>query len=322
MKRKRGTSIEDSKAYFDTLKTKEHYGHDGKVQSVGWSCTGLKLASASVDKNGRIWNFDKDGALISELSLKGHTESVERIKFHPKNPDVVASCSLDKTLRIWDVRSGKCTHSVDTKGQNINLAWSPDGQYLAVGNKKDIVSIIDTAKYKILKNHRFTSEIDEMSWNSTGDTVLLTTGSGSIKLMSFPSFEHKLSLQAHTSSAYCLQFDPLGRYLATGGADSLVQLYDLREMACVRTFDRLESPIRALGFSADGNFIASGSEDLKIDISDVESGEHVYTVDSRAQLLSLAWNPKKNIFAFTTEDTYNGRGVVSIFGVPKESKDK
>ena len=38
----------------------------------------------------------------------------------------------------WDVRSGKCVMNVATKGENINIDWSPDGKTIAVGNKEDL----------------------------------------------------------------------------------------------------------------------------------------------------------------------------------------
>ena len=44
---------------------------------------------------------------------------------------------LDTHFR-WDVRSGKCVMNVATKGENINIDWSPDGKTIAVGNKEDL----------------------------------------------------------------------------------------------------------------------------------------------------------------------------------------
>lgn len=38
---------------------------------------------------------------------------------------------------------------------------------------------------------------------------------------------------------------------------------------------RLDWPVRALSFSYDGKMLASGSEDLYVDISDVTTGEKV-----------------------------------------------
>ena len=38
--------------------------------------------------------------------------------------------------------AGKPTGTVNTKGENINISWSPDGHTIAVGNKVTINIVI------------------------------------------------------------------------------------------------------------------------------------------------------------------------------------
>jgi len=33
------------------------------------------------------------------------------------------------------MKAGKCSHVIQTSGENINICWSPDGKQIAVGNK-------------------------------------------------------------------------------------------------------------------------------------------------------------------------------------------
>lgn len=42
---------------------------------------------------------------------------------------------------------------------------------------------------------------------------------------------------------------------------------------------RLDWPVRALSFSYDGKMLASGSEDLYVDIADVTTGEKVRSLN-------------------------------------------
>ncbi|KAG5463800.1 MAG: hypothetical protein BJ554DRAFT_6395 [Olpidium bornovanus] len=80
-------------------------------------------------------------------------------------------------------------------------------------------------------------QINEVGWNLRGDRFYLTTGSGSIKLMDDEQTEAAMSVVGHTASAYCLDVDPTGRYIATGGSDALTAIWDERTFSCVRTID-------------------------------------------------------------------------------------
>ena len=70
-------------------------------------------------------------------------------------------CHLPALCYYWSPPppAGKCTHTVQTKGENINLCWSPNGQAIAVGNKEDVITIIDTKSYKIVHEEQFKYEV-------------------------------------------------------------------------------------------------------------------------------------------------------------------
>lgn len=60
----------------------------------------------------------------------------------PELPAIVAP--LLAAARFWDTRSSKNTATVSTPGSNLYMAWSPDSHHVAVGNREDVVSIVDT----------------------------------------------------------------------------------------------------------------------------------------------------------------------------------
>jgi len=106
--------------------------------------------------------------------------------------------------------AGKCTNVINTPGENINIAWSPNGTYLAVGNKEDDIIIIDIRKSAQVDNKKFSYEVtnnnergkdnynndiicsvqvNEIAWHPKGDALLLTTGYGTIELTRWPSWQ-------------------------------------------------------------------------------------------------------------------------------------
>jgi len=81
------------------------------------------------------------------------------------------------------------------------------------------------------------------------------------------------TIDAHLANCICLEFDKSGKYFATGAADALASLWDAKTLSCLRTFNRLEWPVRTLSFNHDSQLLASASEDHFIDIAHIETGQ-------------------------------------------------
>ena len=129
--------------------------------------------------------------------------------------------------------------------------------------------------------------------------------------------ESARTLHAHTANCYCIEFSPSGEYFAVGGADALVSLWHLQELVCMRTFGRLEWPVRTVSFSHDSAFIASGSEDPQVDIADVETSRQVHSIPCSAPMNSVSWHPTRHLLAYAGDDKNKSgqdEGSLRVFG--------
>ena len=73
----------------------------------------------------RVWAIDPSGRSTG-TELKGHQDSVDQLRWDPKQPEVLGTASGDKTVRIWDTRSGKCANAIETKGETSHTTSNPN----------------------------------------------------------------------------------------------------------------------------------------------------------------------------------------------------
>nr|CDS29489.2 tho complex subunit 3 [Hymenolepis microstoma] len=305
------SALQNLRQHFTTQnRIKETTGYGGKIHALGWNNAGTKLATGSSDKSVNIYQLDS--TRLSRLqTFRGHTDSVDQLAWHPSVNDILATVSADSTVRLWDCRSKRIT-TAQLKGENINLAWSPDGNTIAVGNKSDLISWLDVrTDLKVIQSEQFGCEINEFSWKPSLDLMLFATGTGAIMIYSGKPGEmrRECTLPAHPSNAI---------------ADALVSLWDADEFICLRTLTRLEWPVRAMGFSFDNQLIASASEDHFIDIGCVETGDQVYRLGTQAAAtFVLAWHPKHLLLTYSSEAKYDrDQGVIRMFGFPSDSDNR
>ena len=113
----------------DKCEPKEFKGHKDRILDQGFNVDGSKLGSSSNDSKIIIWSLTGSG--FEKLSeLKGHNDFIDKIAWHPENDNILASVSLDKTVKFWDVRLKSAIRTEKTKNVYCNVAWSPDGIYI------------------------------------------------------------------------------------------------------------------------------------------------------------------------------------------------
>ena len=178
---------------------------------VKWSHSKFDTTIATAAANGRIVLYDLNSPSVEIGRLHEHTRQVHRVAFNPHQGALLLSGSQDATIRMWDLRALGDPRSVRTCG-SINtfpgynegirdLKWSPsDGVEFAVGTDNGTVQ----------------------RWDFRKEGAPL------------------LKLNAHEKNCHAIDWHPSGNFLASGGADRLVKVWNFESS------DRRMKPIALL----------------------------------------------------------------------------
>jgi len=140
-------------------------GHDGMISSLRFHPTNDdEFISTGGDGEIKIWNIGKSEAI---QTLYGHTAECGSISF-PKDDlsgNMFGTASNDTTCKLWDLRSGKCTHSFHATTAADKLAacdFFPNGNAIAAGGQGEATYMWDIRAVKCIaaftrKNMKVTS---------------------------------------------------------------------------------------------------------------------------------------------------------------------
>src|SRR5438034_347921 len=78
-------------------------------------------------------------------TLKGHRGSVLAVAYAPTGK-LLASCSRDKTIKVWDARTGKLKRVLEGHSGGLEcIDFSPDGKLLASSSQDSTIRLWEVA---------------------------------------------------------------------------------------------------------------------------------------------------------------------------------
>ncbi|XP_053206464.1 WD repeat-containing protein 82-like [Panonychus citri] len=234
---------------------------------------GVDLVHYTHAANTAIHSSNKIDDTIRYLSLPdnkyiryfpGHTKKVVTLCMSPVD-DTFLSGSLDKTIRLWDLRSPNCQGLMHLMGRPV-ANFDPEGLIFAVGINSESVKLYDLKSFDKGPFNTFKLQQDKLcDW----------TG---------------------------LKFSPDGKMIMISTNGNVIHLIDAFQGTPLQTLmghvNAKNLPLEA-SFSPDSQFIFSGSTDGKIHVWNASNGNKVTTFQGEhtSTVQCVQFNPKYMMLA-------------------------
>ncbi|XP_055639765.1 WD repeat-containing protein 82 [Toxorhynchites rutilus septentrionalis] len=250
-----------------------------QIRTVNSKKYGVDLIHFTHANNTAIHSSTKVDDTIRYLSLHdnkylryfpGHTKKVISLNISPVE-DTFLSGSLDKTLRLWDLRSPNCQGVMHLNGRPV-AAYDPEGLIFAAGVNSESIKLYDLRSFD--KGPFVTFKLNQekecdwtgLKFSRDGKTILISTNGSIIRLID--AF-HGTPLQTFTGHLNNkgipieASFSPDSQFIFSGSTDGRVHVWnaDTGYKICVLNGDH-PGPIQCVQFNPKFMMLASACTNM------------------------------------------------------------
>ncbi|MCK5538247.1 MAG: PD40 domain-containing protein, partial [Bacteroidales bacterium] len=224
----------------------------------------------------------------------------------------IASCSSDKTIKLWDVNKEQAIKTIELLDEVESVAFSSDGKYILAGSK--IIKLDESEANQELNTNEF--KITESVFCPNNKLIATCSADKTIKLWDAKSgAELKTTFSGETKKLLNVKLSPNGKYIAYSSFDETIRLRNTVNGTEIKTFiGEASSWIENIAFSPDSKYLAysysiknppesrSGYSHL-VKLLNVENGEEISTLkNSPDDIHDIIFSPDNKSIAIYSDE--------------------
>lgn len=290
------------------------------VVKFGYMSSDL-LAYGAADGSLFVCTVSMPPSVLQQLT--GHTKEVTDFDFSANN-QYIASTSIDKTVRVWDVSKGLCIRVIYGVSSQLCIRFHPvNNNFLSVGNANKEILVFNFSTGRTINKLTFYGEVTAMDHDHTGQLIFCGDAQGCLYTVSMNSRTGALShthrhrsKSKHPSPITTVQYRTFsllarGPVLLTFSRDGSLSFFsvslEVQGYLTVRCALKLTPRLHSIRASfcpllslEKGEYIVAGSEDTNVYFYDLTRPKHacVNKLQGHAYpVIGIAWNHGENLLA-------------------------
>lgn len=274
-------------------------GHTKGVNAIRFlPTTGHLLLSAGQDQRIKLWSVQ--GTRECLRTFYGHNKPVREVDFGSDGRAFV-SCSYDKTFKVWDTESGKCTFYKDHRAVPYCARLHPRQEaLLLVGTEDRKVLQFDLRSGKQVVEHRgHRGAVNSITFFNDDANFVTSSDDKSLRIWELRRFRPlKVITGPDLASMPCAAVHPTEPFVVFQSLANQLAVYAQQDYLVARN-RRFGGHLTGgypcqISFSPDGRFICSGDGRGQVVVWEWESGQIARRIDAHHQVsIGVEWNPRE-----------------------------
>ena len=287
-------------------------GHVSAVTALAVVPGGNRVLTGSKDSTLILWDLDEG----TGTQLYGHVDTVTSLTVGASG--IAVSTSNDGTAKLWNLDTGKVLEALrGHEGPVLCSAIDLGGRFVATGGADGVIRLWDTQGNALGAYWGHRGPVTGVVFSPDGSSVWSTSRDRTLRRWNLRDLTSLYEAPCrHPQGVRGVAWDPNGVWVASGGRDGIVALWDVVTGQRLARMTGHEGGVNAVASTASGQLASVGNGGqlrlwdadarrcrLTVSAHDAPAttvcflGEHTVVTGARDQLIR-GWNPRDGSLRF------------------------